>query len=134
MKETFPFISIIISLMCFGYNSPGLIIMAVSFFMYFATKRPFYNKWINYSASSVFSVYLLHENYVTYPFMRNMLHVGLDDYSMLIVFCILSTISVAILIIFDKFSLILYMPIANRTERFIKKLIKKYDIFTESGT
>lgn len=134
MKETFPFISLIIRLMCFGYNSPGLIIMAVSFFMYFANMRPFYNKWINYSASSVFSVYLLHENYVTYPFMRNMLHFGLNDYSMLIAFCILSTILVATLIIFDKISLMVYMPIVNHTEAFIQNFIKKYDFFTKSGT
>ena len=125
LKNSFPFASFIIRLICFGYNSPGLIIMASSFFLCFATMRPFHNKWINYSATSVFPVYLLHENYVTYPLMQNMIHNDLGNCAMLVLFCFLSTALLLALMSFDKLCSMVYMPLVNRTEMVISKCIKK---------
>ncbi len=45
-------------LLCFGYNSPGLIFNAILLFLCFA-KMQFSSRMINYLSSSVFAVYLI---------------------------------------------------------------------------
>ena len=51
--------------LCYGYNSPVLILMSVTFFLFFAS-FDFKSKLVNWIASSVFAVYLVHENYWFY--------------------------------------------------------------------
>lgn len=52
---------------CWGYNSPILILMSVFFFLLFTT-FDFKSKTVNWIASSTFAVYLVHEN--PYFFVR----------------------------------------------------------------
>lgn len=47
--------------LCYGYNSPVLILMSVLFFLIFTTFT-FKNKLVNWVAGSVFAVYCVHEN------------------------------------------------------------------------
>lgn len=47
--------------LCYGYNSPVLILMSALFFLLFTTFN-FKNKFVNWVASSVFAVYCVHEN------------------------------------------------------------------------
>lgn len=52
----------ILERVCWGYNSPILILMSVSFFMIFTT-LDFRSKPVNWIAGSAFAVYCVHENY-----------------------------------------------------------------------
>lgn len=55
----------ILERLCWGYNSPILIMMSVSFFMIFTT-LDFRSKLVNWIAGSAFAVYCIHENYWFY--------------------------------------------------------------------
>lgn len=52
----------IIKRVCYGYNSPVLILMSIFLFLFFST-FDFKSKVVNWIAGSVFAVYCVHENY-----------------------------------------------------------------------
>lgn len=53
----------------YNYSSPFNILAACSFFMLFA-KQTFYNRWINWIASSTFAVYIIHINEPVFSWLR----------------------------------------------------------------
>lgn len=135
LKEYIPILSFIIRFSCFGYNSPGLIIMAIAFFMIFAKIKPFYNKWTNYAASSVFPVYLIHENYVTYPYMANLVNLDYSNLILFLLFAASAVIIVIICIVIDKLLSIIYLPIFSIITKCFNKIIvnRNYDIISKSN-
>lgn len=50
-------------------NSLATLFISLFLFNYFASLKIGYNKWINWIASSVFSVYLIHDNQILRPFL-----------------------------------------------------------------
>ena len=113
----------IIRFVCFGYNSPGLILMGVSVFCFFVQLPMFQNKWINYVSASVLPVYLLHENSFTYPLMKSL--VFLEGNNKLFIFfgyILLSFLIVATCIIIDKLLCHIYTPISYQLSGILRKL------------
>ncbi len=113
----------IIRFVCFGYNSPGLILMGVSVFCFFVQLPMFQNKWINYVSASVLPVYLLHENSFTYPLMKSL--VFLEGNNKLFIFfgyILLSFLIVATCIIIDKLLCHIYTSISYQLLGILRKL------------
>lgn len=62
------------SRMAFAYNSPFVIAASLSFFLCFATRKPFCSAYINWIASSAFMVYLLHKPPYPWRLIRTQLY------------------------------------------------------------
>ena len=50
------------SRVAFAYNAPAVVFASVSLFLVFAVMPSFYNRFINWTASSAFMIYLLHKS------------------------------------------------------------------------
>lgn len=50
-------------------NSPFVLIIAISLFIYFASKELYYNTYINELSKCTLGVYLLHDNYILRPYL-----------------------------------------------------------------
>lgn len=110
----------------YQYHSPVLILLSIALFMY-VIRYKFYNKVINYFATSVFSIYIIHEH----PLMREYIYARpvrflmayLDNelllfVSMIIFALVLSFICVA----FDKIRIIVFSLWDNRLKEICDKV------------
>lgn len=100
--------------LCYGYNSPILILMSALFFLIFTTLN-FKNKFVNWIAGSAFAVYCVHENRyffreAWYGFIENqyMSQSGLTCALIVLSVCCLLFVSAIFL---DKVRLFLVRPI-----------------------
>ena len=112
----------------YNYSSPISILAASSLFMIFA-KKTFYTRWINWLASSTFAVYIIHTTNPLLKWLRDfdintLENESYPDY--------IITMSVVILLIFfgsilyDKVAKLFTVPIVNKVECTIHRIIKKF--------
>ncbi len=104
--------------MCsFQYCSPGLILLSVCFFMIFVNLRIKQTPSINFLATSVFPIYLIHENEFTYPYMQMLVKIEYNPFITFCVILILGILIVLLCIIIDK----LLNPIYSLISRYVGK-------------
>lgn len=82
----------------FRYNSPFMIIIAVLFFLLFARFR-FYSKVINISASSVFAMYLIHENSIVNNYLYGIVGFVQSNFSLLTIYAFLTVYALVIMLL-----------------------------------
>lgn len=100
--------SIITMQLFYSYNSPGIYICSVLFFMIFI-KFSFYSRFVNYVASSTFAVYLLHDN----PDINGRIYEIAGDLSYNIFLFLAYAIFVFCVSIFiDKIRIIIFKPLS----------------------
>lgn len=113
----------LIKRVCYGYNSPILILMSVLFFLIFTT-FDFKSKVVNWIAGSVFAVYCVHENYYFfrdewYSFFEQQYLTNNGTFPVVwIGACLLLFI---ICVLFDKIRELITRPIINPLESLIQK-------------
>lgn len=127
----------VIKRLCYGYNSPILILMSVLFFLIFTT-FDFKSKVVNWVASSVFAVYCVHEcNYFFrdewYDFFEQQYLTNNSTFPILLLgICLLLFV---LCILLDKVRGFITNPIINPLESMIRKGIgfcnKQYCSFKE---
>ena len=119
------------SIYLFSKHSPVNILFAVSIFIWFITLKEFCNKFINYNASLMLGVYLIHDNY----YIRGVLWtIILKEYNYVDKGILLLHMLVSILLVFTFCCIIelirkntiekLLIFIYNKLETYIKK--RKY--------
>ena len=67
----------------FAYSSPFVVLASMFFFLTF-TKFKFHNKYINYLASSSFSIYLIHLHPSIWPYYENIMNFVYENYNGLV--------------------------------------------------
>lgn len=94
-------------------NSPIIIILALYCFNYFKSLNIKHNKWINSIASSVFGVYLIHDNNFVRPYMwKRLVHfININS-----VYCIFNIIGICLIVFF----------VCILTDKIIKVFIEKH--------
>lgn len=111
-------------LFCFKYNSPFLILLSLSIFIFFRSLS-FESRFINYMAASSLSIYLIHEH----PLMREIIYVrpftklmhidmGIDLFFIMVVYAISLSLCCMLL---DK----VRSHIFNRIDSFLEHSIKE---------
>ena len=113
----------IIKRLCYGYNSPILILMSVLFFMVFTTFE-FKSKIVNCIAGSVFAVYCVHEGQYFfrdewYGFFEEQYLTNIKLFPIVLVVACMVLFVLCILL--DKVRLLFVGPILNPVETLIKK-------------
>jgi surface polysaccharide O-acyltransferase-like enzyme len=110
-----------ISLFCFPYNSPLVVISAVAFFLFFRSLH-FQSKLVNWAASSAFAIYLIHENtFMHKVFVRYISELGKSMNNGFLLALSLIAIALVVLItciLIDK----LRMLITNPVERLFNRI------------
>ncbi len=113
----------LIKRICYGYNSPILILMSVLFFLIFTT-FDFKSKVINWIAGSVFAVYCVHENYYFfrdewYSFFEQQYLTNNGSFSVVLIgICVCLFV---ICILFDKVRELITRPFIDPLESMIQK-------------
>lgn len=111
----------------FAYNNPFVLISSISFFLFFLNIT-INNRVINWIASSVLAVLLIHNNSYIAPIFFKYINNLPDTYpNLFLCSLVISTIAIAIYIvciIFDKFRLIITNPILSMTDRFIHNTLQ----------
>lgn len=125
---TILFLYIILDLSsAFSYSSPFNIIATCSLFMLFA-KTTYYNRWINWVASSTFAVYIIHTSNPVFNWLRNFDKETLTNYAYPSYLLIMGGVILLIFassIIYDKIAKIVTVPIINLLDKTIQKINKK---------
>ena len=113
----------VIKRLCYGYNSPVLILMSVLFFLIFTTFN-FKSKVVNWIAGSVFAVYCVHENFY---FFRDEWYSFLEQQYLAnkgifpVVWIGVCLLLFMICILFDKIRELITRPVINPLESLIQK-------------
>lgn len=109
------------------YNNPLILLGSIFFFLFFLSFE-LRNKIINGIATSVFAIYLLHENQyiapIIYSFIKGLLHYKFLSNNVVLVFLIIlfyGLIIMFFLIITDKFFMLLIKPVEKWLLRNIEK-------------
>lgn len=115
--------------LCFGYNSPVLILMSVLFFLIFTTFK-FKSNVVNWFAGSVFAVYCVHEakwffRDEWYNFFEQQYLTNGSIFPMVLVGTCLLLFVLSVLL--DKFRGFITRPIINPLESLIRKAIVFFD-------
>ena len=95
------------------YNSPFVILGAVSLFMFF-NSFTFRKRWINYIATSTFSVYLIHENCHVNTLLYDYVREFSNGMNIVTLICILLVVALAVFvacIIIDSVRIVLFTTI-----------------------
>ena len=99
----------------FAYNSPFVVLSAVSFFLIFTTFKLFSVK-INYIATSVFAVYLIHKMPPVWGELRHLVVYMSNNYQVFVfalLWIALLILVFAVCIMIDKVRLAMMTPIQN---------------------
>lgn len=112
----------IIKRLCYGYNSPVLILMSVLFFLIFTTLE-FKSKIVNWIAGSVFAVYCVHEGRYFfrdewYGFIEEQYLTNIKLFPLVLVVACMVLFVFCILL--DKVRFFMMSPIINPVESLIK--------------
>ncbi len=121
------YVSINIPSYFFNINNIYQFIMAVAIFNIFGNLELNHNILINKIASSVFAVYLIHDNMFLRPYLwHNILHIEnilyLNNYLLITVITVVSIFCLCILA--DKICIQIYTPIINLLVNFTQKYTK----------
>ena len=111
----------------YSYCSPFNVIATCSLFMIFA-KSEYYNRWINWIASSTFAIYIIHTSNPVFKWLRNLDKATLTNNTYLSYLLIMGGAILLIFIgsiIYDKIAKIITVPLGNYIERNIQKICKK---------
>jgi hypothetical protein len=120
-----------IRIWAYPYNSPLIVIAAVAFFLFFRTLT-FQNRLINWSATSVLAVYLIHESIfvggLLYPFVYQIGQQITGEWLLWIYLLVFAVAIVVGCILIDKVRMWLTNPIENCLNRinwssYVDKLI-----------
>lgn len=109
----------------FSYISPLNIVSTCCFFIPFCMMN-FFNKWINWIASSTFAVYLIHTSYPIIQWLRNFDMTMLQSHTYLSYVSIMGIVILILFfscIIYDKVIKIIIKPINNLMVSFIQNTI-----------
>ena len=118
----------------YSYRSPFNIIATCSLFMIFA-KSTYYNRWINWIASSTFAVYIIHTSDPVFNWLRNFDVKTLTNHTYPSYLLIMGGLIIVVFIgsiIYDKAAKIVTVPIGNYLERNIQKINKKQFLFSKT--
>ena len=118
----------------FNYNSPGLIISALLFFM-IILQKPFKSRAVNWLASSALAIYLIHESRLVETYVLGPMSLSIRDYMgsdlmTLPVIVILALIVCIVCILIDKLLSPLwrwFMRLGERTEAQLLLLAERID-------
>lgn len=119
----------ILKRICYGYNSPVLILMSILFFLIFTTFK-FKNKIVNWIGSSTLAVYCVHENNYFfrnewYAYFEDLYLSGTNAFPFILLGACVCLFILCILL--DKVRGIVTRPLMNPIESFI---MKQYDKLT----
>ena len=123
----------IFDIYAYSYCSPFNVIATCSLFMIFA-KTTYYNRWINWVASSTFAVYIIHTSNPVFNWLRNFDKEALTNYEYPSYLLTMGGVILLIFvgsIIYDKIAKIVTVPIVSYLDRTIQKISKKQAIFLE---
>lgn len=116
-----------ISHLAYSYHSPIVVVSSVAFFLFFRSLN-FYNKIVNWGASSAFAIYLIHENSHISNFLYKYIYeIGQNVENQIYLFVYLFIIAIVIMIIcifIDKLRIIIISPL----EKFLNNI--NWSIFT----
>ena len=117
----------IIKRLCYGYNSPVLILMSVLFFLIF-TSLDFKSKIVNWIGSSVFAVYCVHENQYFfrdewYAYFEEQ-YLSETNFFPLILLGLCACLFI-LSILFDKIRNIITLPLVNSIEYWVNRYYDK---------
>lgn len=118
----------------YSYCSPFNIIATCSLFMIFA-KSVYYNRWINWIASSTFAVFIIHMSNPVFNWLRNFDVKTLTSHTYSSYLLIMGGVIILVFIgsiIYDKVAKIVTVPIGNYLERNIQKINKKQFLFSKT--
>lgn len=107
----------------YEYSSPFNIIATCSLFLLFA-KKSFYNRWINWAASSTFAVYIIHINEPVMGWLRTFDVKMLTNNTYPCYLIIMGGVIVMLFmgsVLYDKMAKLITVPILNLVERFVAK-------------
>lgn len=113
--------------MALSYNSPFIIIGAISLLLLF-TKMHFSSKLVNYLAASSLAIYLFQEGCLNcYRYIKQMYIDGVGIGHFLLMIAVFFILSMLIPIAIDKIRLLLFGRLEEKTAKVIdEKLVKRY--------